>query len=445
MALCTISAPVLVAFLHCSAPSKRAETAGAIPAARAEAGVAVETGAGGAGEPIKEPPRPDPAIVEKALDRTGAGDPSDDDALGLRFEVVELGPDALWAMAVVNRGTEPVRVVFDPRLLVLEIEPPPDPKAKKWTPKPKLRVCRLPDELRPLRAEEHYVLRLEPGKGMVEAFDVRLYCLPEKGVSPLVAGARVTARFGWAPKTKTVWRKGKREEELLPQTPPFVAELALPPDEPDEDGGSSEDAGAVDAAGDAVSLASRDGEEEDDAELAVKELRGTSFVLGSDYGRPSSPPPEPLALELRSGSDAKDETRAMVTLALVNRSKEPRRVYFRREFVSFQVSGPDGVVTCDPQPDTRAPDRQAFTLLAPTRSLTVTSRLIELCPDDTFSRPGLYVVRAQLDTFASGDEFGFDAFVGHLVAPEPVVVRIRSGTLPFPGTRVLEEVRVGAP
>jgi hypothetical protein len=113
-------------------------------------------------------------------------------------------------------------------------------------------------------------------------------------------------------------------------------------------------------------------------------------------------------------------------------------------FVSYEVTGPDGVVTCDPQPDGRAPDRQAFSLINPGGSLTTTSRLIELCPDDTFARPGLYVVNAQLDTTAKGNEFGYDAFVGKLVAERSVVVRIRSGSLPFPGVRTLEEVKVGA-
>jgi hypothetical protein len=112
--------------------------------------------------------------------------------------------------------------------------------------------------------------------------------------------------------------------------------------------------------------------------------------------------------------------------------------------VSFEVSGPDGSVICDPQPDGRAPDRQAFSFVAPGGSLTTTSRLIELCPDDTFARPGLYVVNAQLDTFADGAEFGFDAFVGRLVSERAVVIRIRKGVLPFPGTRTVEEVKVGA-
>jgi hypothetical protein len=113
--------------------------------------------------------------------------------------------------------------------------------------------------------------------------------------------------------------------------------------------------------------------------------------------------------------------------------------------VSFQVTGPDGTITCDPQPDERAPDRSAFTLLNPGGSITLTSRLAELCPENAFQRPGLYVVEGQLDAFATGEEFGFEAFVGRLVSPRAVVVRVRSGTLPFPGPRVVQRIRVGTP
>jgi hypothetical protein len=446
-ALLVFSAPAAALVLHCSGAPKHVGVADAPNVAeRAEAGLDAETGAGGSsGEEPKEPPKPDPAIVKKAVDRAGESAPDEAESLGIRFEVVEMGPHAAWGMAVVNRGSEPVRVVFDPRLLVLEVEPPPDPNAKKWAPKPKTRICRMPDELRPTRADSHFELRLEPGHGMVESFDPRLYCLPEKGVSPFVAGARITARFGWAPKTKTVWRKGKKEEELLPQVEPFVAEVA-PPLPSAHDGGASEPEHAD--AGDAGFEDESDGgdihvENEDEPE-GVKELKGTTFELGADYAPPKTEETkDPLALELRSGSDALNETLATVTLAVVNRSKKTQQVYFRREFVSFEVSGPDGVVTCDPQPDGRAPDRQAFTTLNAGGSLAVTSRLVELCPDDTFARPGLYVVNAQLDTFANGSEFGFDAFVGRLVSEHSVVIRIRSGSLPFPGTRTVEAVKVG--
>jgi hypothetical protein len=444
-ALLWMAGPAIALFLHCAGQPKRtAETTPAASHEAAEAGVDAETGAGGAAaEPT--PPRPDPVLVKKLADRAAQSAPDEARALGLRFEVVEMGPDAAWGFAVVNRGTEPVEVAFDSRLLVLEVEPPPDPNAKKWAPKPKTRVCKLPDELRPARVDHDLVLRLEPGHGMVESFDPRLYCLPEKGVSPFVAGARVTARFGWAPKTKTVWKKGKREEVPLPETDPFVAELA--PSEHDQDGGAPKPSPQSDAG--AAPVAASDGEDAGTSSVdavAVKELRGTPFELGSEYAaaKPEEATPEPLALVLKSGSDARDESQATVTLTLVNRSGRSRHVYVRREFVSFQVSGPDGVVTCDPQPDTRAPDRQAFSLLKAGGSLTLTSRLVELCPDDTFARPGLYVVNAQLDTFADGAEFGFDAYVGRLVAERSVVVRIRSGSLPFPGGRVRQELKVGS-
>ena len=70
------------------------------------------------------------AIVKKVArshrkERAGRGE-----TLGLRFEVAEMGPNAPWGMAVMNRGTEPVEVVFNPRLLVLEVEPPPDPRPR---------------------------------------------------------------------------------------------------------------------------------------------------------------------------------------------------------------------------------------------------------------------------------------------------------------------------
>ncbi len=456
-ALFLLAVPVAALIAHCS--SKPKQTAESAPPAAAdaprEAGSDAETGAGGAGPTEEPPPRPDPLIVKKVIDRTGETAPDETKTLGVRFEVAEMGPKHPWGMAVINRGTEPVRVVFDPRLLVLEIEPPPDPNAKKWTPKPKKRICQMPNELRPARADAHFFVRLEPGHGMVESFDPRLYCLPDKGVSPLVAGAKVTARFGWAPKTKVVWKKGKREEEVLPQqNEPFVVEVAppLPPEHADagvehdehaDAGDDQHELHAADAAPDAGSSAER----ADDPSAKVKELRGTTFELGSEYAPPpkTDAPPDPLVIEIQRGSDAHDETQATVTIAIKNRSKTSRYVYFRREFVSFEVSGPDGVMTCDPQPDGRAPDRQAFSLLAAGGSLTTTSRLIELCPDDTFARPGLYVVNAVLDTFAKGEEFGFDAFVGHLATEEPAVIRIRTGSLPFPGGRTLEEVKVGSP
>ena len=96
----------------------------------------------------------------------------------------------------------------------------------------------------------------------------------------------------------------------------------------------------------------------------MKELRGTPFELGRDYAR-RSPRPAPRAPRARAPHRlgrarrivGDRHARALESL------EGPQHVYFRREFVSFEVSGPDGMTICDPQPDGRAPDRQAFTLL----------------------------------------------------------------------------------
>src|SRR5687767_7888237 len=164
----------LIAAVHCAQRAKQPEVADA-PAAPDASVDAGEGGAGGAPDKEPERPRPDPALVQKALDRTGAPATHGEHAHGLRFEVVEIGPDAQWGFAVVNRGTETMSVVFDPRLLALEVAAPHDPKAKRPQ---KPRVCRLPEELRPARADLGYAQQLAPGQGMVEAFDPRLYCLP---------------------------------------------------------------------------------------------------------------------------------------------------------------------------------------------------------------------------------------------------------------------------
>ena len=403
---------------------------------------------GGAAASAPEPPRPDPTAVKLALERTAQPTDIEQAPYGLRFEVIEQGPTLPWALAVVNRGTERVRVVFDPRLLRMELEsplppPPEDPKKRKYykAPKPKKIECALPEGIRPAKVDKRLVIELAPGEGMVEQFDPRLYCLPYAGKSPLEPGATIRAKLGWPTKTKTVWRKGKKVEEKLPQVAPFLAE---PVEESTVDSRPS----TVDKEPPPPPTKGKVAPKEPPVEVGVKELFGTPFTLGSEYAPPPPPAPAeppPLELVLARGSDASSEETATVTVQVKNRSKERKYVFFRRELLSFEVSGPDGKTTCDPQPDTRAPDKQAFRLLNPGGALEATSRLIELCPDDTFARPGLYLAHARFEASATGEDFGIEAVTGVFVSEKPAVIRIRSGELPFLGTRVMQKVKVGEP
>jgi hypothetical protein len=371
----------------------------------------------------EEPPVVDPAVSHALLAKTGEA--TGVAPLGLRFEIVELGSELPWAFAVVNRGTEAAQVDFDARLLTLEIAPPAETKGKakaKQRPQKPV-VCRLPAGIVPNSVDPALAIKLEPGEGLVENFDPRLYCLG-KTPAPLVEGAVVSPRFGWAPKLKVSWHNGKRDQGPGVQNEPFVAE-------PSEARGSLPANGA------------------DPAERRIKELTGTPLTLGSDFANaphtgPEDTPPDPSGLVLTiTGSDASDESATTATTTFANRGKQKQDLYFRRELITYEVSGPDGVFECDPEPDLRSPDRSAFQTLRPGGKLSAVSRLIEMCPAHAFARPGLYLVHARFDAVDAGTDYGLHAFMGRLVSQKPALVRVRQGELPFTPSNGTERVRVG--
>ncbi|MEB2313266.1 MAG: hypothetical protein OZ921_12900 [Sorangiineae bacterium] len=332
---------------------------------------------------------------------------------GLRLEVSERGPGLPWRLSIVNAGGSPARLAADPRLLRLDVRVP----GKKAT-----ETCALPAELRPSEPAASSWVTLAPGEGVSKSFDPRLYCFAAGGQWKLVPGALVTPHFGWPKRTRRVWRGGRAVEEPLPQKPPFVAATVV---EGDAGGASSE------------------------PEQGERELDGAPFALRSTYAEWSSTriaqdtakkDTGPLELRVVRGSDADVERTATVEVRLKNRSKRAVVVYLRRDLLSFEVMGPDGLSTCDPDPDGRAPDRQAFTHLAPGGSLALTSRLVELCPRGTFSAPGLYLIHARLDATESGEDYGLDAFTGRVASARPGALRIRVGDEPLLRKRAMRVV-----
>jgi hypothetical protein len=340
-----------------------------------------------------------------------------------------------WLVAVVNRGTEPTEVLFDLRRLTLELEAPEDPDKPrpKWQKKPKPVVCKLPDGFGgPLAArEEPY--RLEPGEGLVSTFDPRLYCISNAGDSRLKQGQTITPKLGFLPKPpRIVYRQGKRTEVPSLQSPPFVAEPAAPLPPP---------AGTEPANVEAPAPPAKIDPEHD---LRVKELTASRFELTADLlgGEGEEDPTLPLTLRLLRGSDVANERNATAAVEVRAKGKK-MSVYFRRELISFTVHGPDGIRACDPQPDDRAPDRQAYSTLAAGRAISATSMLAEMCPNLTFGRPGLYLLSARFDAVRDGAEFGLRAFTGRLESRRQALLRIRTGDLPaLPPAEPLR-VRVG--
>lgn len=378
-----------------------------VPARAASALLAaalLASGPTGAEEPAaKSPGAADGAPATGTQIPPSAGSP-------LRFTVTHRGPTVPWQLELVNEGAAPVALFADPRLVWFEVKVP----GKKG-----LVTCRLPEGVFPDAPDPASALLLDPGERVRHRFDPRLYCFGDAGQSVLVPGAHVTPRFGWPEQRRTRWVAGRRVEEVV-DAPPHVAHVldpaaarSLPRDAPPD--------------------------VRDHAVANVKLLRSEGFALGSEYAAwararlPSEPAPAgPLQLTLKQGSDAEAERMATVQLELRNRGAEPRYVYFRRELVSFEVVGPTGLAECDPEPDRRSPDRQAYERLAPGQSVTVHNRLVELCPRGTFGVPGLYLVHARFDATHDGAEFELGAFVGRVSTERPVAVRIRTGAHPPP-------------
>ncbi len=353
-----------------------------------------------------------------SADKPAAQAPDEGDR-GLELAVSEEGPGLPWRMSIVNRGHEPSLLVADPSLLWFDVRVPG---------KRKVQTCRLPHGLFPSGPAHSAEVVLRPGEGVAHAFDPRLYCFASGGQWRLVPGAFVSPHFGWPEKKKKIWRHGHLVEQPVKQSAPFVAG---PP--PPQHGHKQ---GEIDAA------------------HGVKELQAEPFALRSTYAEWSStrigkdtehPPTGPLALTISHGSDASTERTATISVRLKNISKHGVHFFVRRELISFEVMGPDGLETCDPEPDERAPDRQAFLYLGKGHSMTIESRLVELCPRGTFSQPGLYLVHARYDATRSGARWGLRAFVGRVVSRQPGSIRIRHGEHPFMMKRRMRAIRVVAP
>ena len=73
----------------------------------------------------------------------------------------------------------------------------------------------------------------------------------------------------------------------------------------------------------------------------------------------------------------------------------------------------------------------SFLTIAPNQSTTITCELAELCPPGTFAAPGLYLVHTRFEAKDDEEASHGRAYTGSVVSPEPGIVRIRTGDIPF--------------
>jgi hypothetical protein len=389
--------------LTSSAGVARAQGAGeapAQPAADAPAGSSTEA-----------PARP---LEPKARPVTDSGDTLI--ALGndLELVVTEMGPDQPWTLHIQSRGSIPIGVMADPGLLWFEVTPPGGPT----------QTCRLPEPLWPKNMRRRAEIVLPPGGRFSRRFDPRFFCFTDLVQTALVPGAKVTPHFGWPHEMRSTVVNGKRVQQPATPRAPFIAWAIsdapqAPPADPNAEEPEGEEAGEPPPR-DAVWQLPTEG---------LKNLVGGTLVLPPSYSKWSERAPAPrdgLAVAMLAGSDAEDERGALVTVGIGNAGAVPQTAVVRRELLSFDVLGPDGGFEC-PTGDMGTPDVASFTTLTTRTSEQLVVRLIEMCPRGSFSRPGLYEVRATWHAKFSGQAMNIDAFVGDVASPRPALVRVRSG------------------
>jgi hypothetical protein len=367
--------------------------------------------------PGEAPPAPQPADAE-ARPRAPVDTGDALIALGRDLELVvnETGPDQPWTLHIHNRGSTPVGVMADPGLLWFEVS---GPGAGAQT-------CRLPEPLWPKNMRRRAEITLGPDQRFSRRFDPRFFCFAELRQTALIPGAKVTPHFGWPHETRSTVVNGKRVEQPLTPRAPFIA-WAVPEAQPAAPSSVPADEAEGDDTG-SESRPSSEGAWQLPSE-GLKNLVGGTIVLSPAYSKWSERSPAPrdgMAVGMLAGSDAEDERGALVTVGIGNAGATAQTAVVRRDLLSFDVLGPDGSFEC-PTVDMGSPDVASFSTLAPRAAEQLVVRMIEMCPRGSFSRPGLYEVRATWHAKFSGQALDIDAFVGDVSSPQPALVRVRSG------------------
>lgn len=305
--------------------------------------------------------------------------------VALTVSLSESGPDKPWILKVRNSSSAPAKVVDDPRLLWLEVARPGKAKPKE---------CRLPETEATREAGEKRLRELKPGESLLHPIDPRFYCFSPGKQEVLVPSAQVTPHYGFPDAKKPRGRRGKHPAQAEREAPPFV--------------------GAPSQA--------------DGPSAPVKNVAGDPVILDGAYAEwtadPEPPRDEP-SLEISRGSDADTERSVTATVRIRNSTKSRLRIFFRRELLTFTVVGLRGKAECPGDEDTKNPDRGSFNGIGAGGSLSVTSRLVELCPRGTFAESGLYLVSARFRGAADGGDYGFEAFTGTIETKRPAPVRVR--------------------
>lgn len=266
------------------------------------------------------------------------------------------------------RGSGPVEVVADRRLLAFTVRP--SEGRRTYT-------CRHPRAQR--RASTGRVRTLTAGRGedatWREWIDLRMYCTGA-ALTALAAGAEVQPRYGWPRRTQTRWiarAPGARWRDF--------------------EGGA--------------------------------ELPAFTFpAQPAEITRRIGEGPTPIDLTLAPSSPA---TGASLVLRVALRAREgTERVYVRPDAFAFRVSGPLGDVVCRAEQGGGSPPPDLFRRITRRAAAREALDADFFCPDGSFELAGVYEITPEVTLRHSGEEWGLDAVTGRFAGPT-VAIRITLG------------------
>lgn len=284
------------------------------------------------------------------------------------------GRSARWTLRITNEDTDPVRVTADARLARLRLALP----GKKTA------LCALPTSMR-ADGDTERPLVLPPGRSYSESFDPRLLCFGKADAlgtaESVVLEVGFDGKGGAAPWASSALsgKSPRAPQKLLRSEPVPLAKIPSSPDKPPE------------------SSAPTQGE--------------SPFRSG-------------ITLRTPTRIDAYSGAQVMVTLTARNAGERAASFRFSSATVLFEVVGPTGAHVCE-MPLSVMPIRDNVVTVAPSREISTPFELHNFCADRVLELPGLYTVRARLDTRRlEGNPPGMSLLFREFVAPEVTLLRI---------------------
>lgn len=346
-------------------------------------------------------PAAKPASVAPAPKARGKNAPKP--PLPVQLSVLAASPDPPWILKIENTSDVRIRVPADERLLSFELRP----KAKA-----PVIACKLPKLMVPSEFDGSRELFLAPKESFTVSIDPRLFCFGSS-VDKLIPGAVLTPSFGFSAfssSKETIAAEGLDQPSsyqpvrLLkgePFTLPPIVELPPSQKKPAEHHHAHGEGGHA---------------------------HGAAHEPGSSLD-PNAPR---LDVYVEQRVDATAGRDVVLTLRAVNEGERKLATVLRTRMMTIRVeelradNRPRAVTLCTGQHAAHAVASELVGSLGAGRESRLAILVAEVCPKGTFHRPGLYRLRAELDTAVSGESLKSDPWLEGALARQSALVRVAS-------------------